>query len=67
MNNLDYRDPYISLTWVVEDAIVAAGHDCRPVLFSGSRLPGRPLARLMIPQHPSRPSVGVVELQGRRP
>jgi hypothetical protein len=42
MNNLDYRDPYISLTWVVEDAIVAAGHDCRPVLFSGSRLPGRP-------------------------
>jgi hypothetical protein len=35
MNNLDYRDPYIWLTWVAEDAIVAAGHDCRPVLFSG--------------------------------
>jgi hypothetical protein len=36
-----------------------------------ARLAGRPqaLARLMIPQHPSRPSVGVVELlvQGRRP
>ncbi|SRR5258708_4489950 len=28
--------PYISLTWVAEDAIVAAGHDCQPVLFSGS-------------------------------
>jgi actin related protein 2/3 complex, subunit 1A/1B len=28
--------PYISLTWTSEDAIVAAGHDCQPVLFSGS-------------------------------
>ncbi|KAI0283054.1 actin-related protein ARPC3 [Russula aff. rugulosa BPL654] len=27
--------PYISLTWAAEDAIVAAGHDCQPVLFSG--------------------------------
>jgi actin related protein 2/3 complex subunit 1A/1B len=27
--------PYISLTWTSEDAIVAAGHDCQPVLFSG--------------------------------
>jgi len=28
--------PYVSLTWTSEDAIVAAGHDCQPVLFSGS-------------------------------
>lgn len=27
--------PYISLTWTSEDTIVAAGHDCQPVLFSG--------------------------------
>jgi len=27
--------PYISLTWTSEDAIVAAGHDCQPVLFGG--------------------------------
>ena len=27
--------PYISLTWTSEDAIVVAGHDCQPVLFSG--------------------------------
>lgn len=27
--------PYISLIWTSEDAIVAAGHDCQPVLFSG--------------------------------
>lgn len=28
--------PYISLTWTAEDTIVAAGHDCQPVLFQGS-------------------------------
>ncbi|KZV96178.1 WD40 repeat-like protein [Exidia glandulosa HHB12029] len=28
--------PYVSLTWTSEDALVAAGHDCQPVLFSGS-------------------------------
>jgi len=28
--------PYISLTWTSEDTIVAAGHDCQPVLFNGS-------------------------------
>ena len=28
--------PYVSLTWTSEDTIVAAGHDCQPVLFSGS-------------------------------
>jgi actin related protein 2/3 complex subunit 1A/1B len=28
--------PYVSLIWTSEDAIVAAGHDCQPVLFSGS-------------------------------
>ena len=28
--------PYVTLTWTSEDSIVAAGHDCQPVVFSGS-------------------------------
>ena len=28
--------PYVSLTWTSEDALVAAGHDCQPVLFQGT-------------------------------
>jgi len=28
--------PLVSLTWISEDSIVAAGHDCRPLVFSGS-------------------------------
>lgn len=28
--------PYVSLTWTSEEALVAAGHDCQPVLFQGS-------------------------------
>jgi len=28
--------PYVTLTWTAEDALVAAGHDCQPVLFSGN-------------------------------
>lgn len=28
--------PLVSLTWTSEDTIVAAGHDCRPLVFSGS-------------------------------
>jgi len=28
--------PYITLAWTSEDALVAAGHDCQPVLFQGS-------------------------------
>lgn len=28
--------PYVTLTWTSEDALVAAGHDCQPVIFSGS-------------------------------
>lgn len=28
--------PYVTLTWTGEDSVVAAGHDCQPVLFSGS-------------------------------
>ncbi|KAH9009243.1 actin-like protein ARPC3, partial [Lactarius pseudohatsudake] len=27
--------PYVTLTWTSEDSLVAAGHDCQPVLFSG--------------------------------
>ncbi|PPQ93223.1 hypothetical protein CVT25_015221 [Psilocybe cyanescens] len=28
--------PLVSLIWTSEDTIVAAGHDCRPLIFSGS-------------------------------
>jgi len=28
--------PYVSLIWTAEDTLVAAGHDCQPVVFSGS-------------------------------
>lgn len=28
--------PFVSLTWTSEDTVVAAGHDCRPVVFSGT-------------------------------
>ncbi|KAK7030611.1 actin-related protein 2/3 complex subunit [Favolaschia claudopus] len=28
--------PFVTLTWTGEDTIVAAGHDCQPVVFSGS-------------------------------
>lgn len=28
--------PYVTLTWTAEDALIAAGHDCQPVLFSGT-------------------------------
>lgn len=28
--------PYVTLTWTSEDSIIAAGHDCQPVVFSGS-------------------------------
>jgi actin related protein 2/3 complex subunit 1A/1B len=28
--------PFVTLTWTAEDSLVAAGHDCQPVVFSGS-------------------------------
>ncbi|KAF7315692.1 Actin-related protein 2/3 complex subunit [Mycena indigotica] len=28
--------PFVTLTWTAEDTVVAAGHDCQPVVFSGS-------------------------------
>lgn len=28
--------PFVSLIWTSEDALVAAGHDCQPMVFSGS-------------------------------
>lgn len=28
--------PLVSLTWTSEDTIIAAGHDCRPLVFSGT-------------------------------
>ncbi|KAG6814557.1 hypothetical protein H0H92_000085 [Tricholoma furcatifolium] len=28
--------PYVTLAWTTENSLVAAGHDCQPVVFSGS-------------------------------
>nr|ASF90263.1 hypothetical protein SPAR03771 [Bartheletia paradoxa] len=28
--------PYVTLVWTSENALVAAGHDCQPILYSGS-------------------------------
>ncbi|KAJ7623414.1 actin-related protein ARPC3 [Roridomyces roridus] len=28
--------PFVTLTWTAEDTVVAAGHDCQPVVFTGS-------------------------------
>ncbi|KAG6333579.1 hypothetical protein ID866_5508 [Astraeus odoratus] len=28
--------PHVTLTWTAEDTIVAAGHDCQPVVYSGN-------------------------------
>ncbi|PWN29790.1 WD40 repeat-like protein [Jaminaea rosea] len=28
--------PHVALQWVSEESLVAAGHDCQPILFSGS-------------------------------
>lgn len=38
--------PYVSLTWTSEDALVAVGHDCQPVLFSGSTEGWKPIGSL---------------------
>ncbi|KAF8651481.1 hypothetical protein AX16_004779 [Volvariella volvacea WC 439] len=28
--------PFVTLTWTTENSLVAAGHDCQPIVFSGS-------------------------------
>lgn len=32
--------PFVTLIWTAEDSLVAAGHDCQPVVFSGSETGG---------------------------
>ena len=32
--------PFVTLTWTSEDGLIAAGHDCQPVLFKGSASTG---------------------------
>ncbi|TFK76369.1 actin-like protein ARPC3 [Pluteus cervinus] len=29
--------PFVTLTWTTENSLVAAGHDCQPVVFSGAQ------------------------------
>jgi actin related protein 2/3 complex subunit 1A/1B len=28
--------PYVTLTWINESSLITAGHDCQPILYSGS-------------------------------
>lgn len=37
--------PYVALLWLSQTTLVAAGHDCQPVLFSGSVESGWALVR----------------------
>lgn len=38
--------PYVTLMWTSEDSLVAAGHDCQPVLFSGTPQKWAPVGSL---------------------
>jgi len=38
--------PLVTLTWTSEDTIVAAGHDCQPLVFSGSEQGWRAIGSL---------------------
>ena len=29
--------PYVTLAWTTEDSLIAAGHDCQPVIFQGTQ------------------------------
>lgn len=49
--------PYVTLTWTAEDALVAAGHDCQPVLFQGTSAGWKPIGSLDDVQGPRSSSL----------
>jgi len=56
--------PYVTLTWTSEDSLVAAGHDCQPVLFQGTESGWKAVGSLddpsasKVPATPTRSTVG---------
>lgn len=39
--------PHVSLQWITEDSLVAAGHDCQPILFTGDVSSGWSIAKTL--------------------
>lgn len=60
--------PLVSLIWTSEDTIVAAGHDCRPLVFSGSEAGWQEAGTLddaTVPKSESRSAFGGASSVGR--
>ncbi|KAL5529543.1 hypothetical protein ACEPAG_5528 [Sanghuangporus baumii] len=57
--------PYVSLCWTSEDALVAAGHDCQPVLFQGSEAGWRAVGSLDDTTAPKSSGIGRASPVGR--
>jgi actin related protein 2/3 complex subunit 1A/1B len=62
--------PLVTLTWTSDDSIVAAGHDCQPLFFSGSEVGWQKIGSLddtTAPKsaEPGRPGFGSNSSVGR--
>lgn len=53
--------PYVSLLWVSGGALIAAGHDCQPVLFSGSAEGGWALLRSLDDPSTASAKAGILQ------
>lgn len=57
--------PFVSLCWTSEDALVAAGHDCQPILFQGSSAGWKAIGSLDDTTAPKSSGVGRASPVGR--
>ncbi|PAV23825.1 actin ARPC3 [Pyrrhoderma noxium] len=57
--------PLVSLCWTTEDALVAAGHDCQPILFQGSSAGWKAIGSLDDTTAPKSSGVGRASPVGR--
>lgn len=57
--------PYVSLSWTSEDSLVAAGHDCQPVLFQGTEAGWKAIGSLDDTTAPKSSGVGRASPVGR--
>lgn len=53
--------PHVTLQWITEESLVAAGHDCQPVLFQGNASSGWSLSKTL------DPSAGTGGASGKAP
>ena len=53
--------PYVSLLWVADGALIAAGHDCQPVLFSGLAEGGWSLLRSLDDPSTASAKAGILQ------